>query len=278
MPIRVVTGPPFSGKSQKVRRVLRPGDVVLDTTRIWGSFKFDETERSDSDGRIANAGKRAMLDAAVAEDRDGYLLVAQRDPERLKRWLKAAGQPKAFLITEAMDELKRRARAAGPLCEALVDKWEYWEDDSDFMQLTEGWNEDDMRSIIDVETEYRAACESLVRRDDPQGAVCRCLTEDADLRADMDSREIAGILVRYGDEARVPGFRERIAPGHSDSVKRRRTSRSSTTGLCPSGGPTEPTSMTRTRCGFASRWRTPTAVARYCGRSPRACGAARQWR
>ena len=42
----------------------------------------------------------------------------------------------------------------------------------------------------------------------------RCLTDHAELRAEGgDSRVVSGIAVRYGDEARLAGFRERIARG-----------------------------------------------------------------
>ena len=113
-----------------------------------------------------------------------------------------------------MADLRSRARKSGPSCEALVDKWDGYEDDAELAAITEPWSEDDMRTTIDVETEYRALCEAVSVRDVGQGLVeHRCLTEDAELRADMDKREVTGTLVRYGDEARLPGFRERIAKG-----------------------------------------------------------------
>ena len=39
MPIRVVTGPPFSGKDAAVEKVRRPGEIKLDTTPIWKAFR-----------------------------------------------------------------------------------------------------------------------------------------------------------------------------------------------------------------------------------------------
>ena len=42
----------------------------------------------------------------------------------------------------------------------------------------------------------------------------RCLTDHAELRAEGgNSRVVTGVAVRYGDEARLGGFRERIARG-----------------------------------------------------------------
>ena len=97
MPIRVVTGPPFAGKSEAVKKVRRKGDLALDTTSIWKAFNDPEDViRSGEDAQIANAMKRKGLDIAVAQGRDGWIIVAERDPIRLKRWLDAAGQQKAW--------------------------------------------------------------------------------------------------------------------------------------------------------------------------------------
>ena len=54
MPIRVVTGPPFAGKSQAVERVRRPGDVLLDTTLMWRAMFNPEPVRRADDGAGAH--------------------------------------------------------------------------------------------------------------------------------------------------------------------------------------------------------------------------------
>ena len=150
MSIRVVTGPAFAGKTQAVEKVRRAGDIVLDTTSIWKAFYDpDDVVRTATDGQIANAMKRAGLDKAVEQGRNGWLVVAERDPIKLKRWMDAAGQQKAWLVTEPWDELLKRARKAGPECEELLNKWDGYEDDQDFQQLVEPWNEDEMRTIHD---------------------------------------------------------------------------------------------------------------------------------
>ena len=74
---------------------------------------------------------------------------------RLKKWMDAAGASKAWLVTAPMATLRARARKRGPSCEALLEGWDGYEDDSDFMALTEHWNEDEMRTIHEVETQYR---------------------------------------------------------------------------------------------------------------------------
>ena len=215
MPIRVVTGPAFAGKTQKVQKVRRPGDITLDTTSIWKAFYDpDDVVRSATDGQIANAMKRTGLDKAVAQGRDGWLIVAERDPVRLKRWLDAAGQQKAWLVTESWAELRKRARKAGPECEELLTKWDGYEDDPDFQSLVEPWSEDEMRTIHDIETQYRSALEGVTFREAGCDVQHRCLTDKAELRAEGGtSRVVTGIAVRYGDEARLGGFRERIAKG-----------------------------------------------------------------
>ena len=82
------------------------------------------------------------------------------------------------------------------------------------MALTEQWSEDEMRTIHEVETQYRAALEGLTVREAGSDVQHRCLTDNAELRAEGgDSRVVSGIAVRYGDEARLGGFRERIARG-----------------------------------------------------------------
>ena len=215
MPIRVVTGPAFAGKTQAVEKVRRAGDIVLDTTSIWKAFYDpDDVVRSATDGQIANAMKRTGLDKAVEQGRNGWLVVAERDPIRLKRWLDAAGQQKAWLVTESWAELRKRARKAGPECEELLTKWEGYEDDPDFQALVEPWSEDEMRTIHEFEIQYRSALAGVTVREDGSDVQHRCLTDNAELRAEGgSSRVVTGIAVRYGDEARLGGFRERIARG-----------------------------------------------------------------
>ena len=215
MPIRVVTGPPFSGKDAAVEKVRRPGEIKLDTTPIWKAFKDPaDIERSDSDGQLANAMKRKGLDVAVSQERDGWLIVAERDPIRLKKWMDAAGASKAWMVTAPMATLRARARKRGPSCEELLEKWDGYESDSELSALTEMWSEDEMRTIHEVETKYRAALSGVTVREAGSDVQHRCLTDNAELRAEGgDSRVVSGIAVRYGDEARLAGFRERIARG-----------------------------------------------------------------
>ena len=70
-----------------------------------------------------------------------------------------------------------------------------------------------MRTAQEVETQYRAALDECATRAGGELVQMRCLTDRAELRADMDQRVVAGVAVRYGDEARIYSFRERIARG-----------------------------------------------------------------
>ena len=78
-------------------------------------------------------------------------------------------------------------------------------------ELTEQWSDDDMRTNIDIETQYRAACEAADGAPRTVSDVQhRCLTDNAELRAEGgDSRAvitgIARALRRRGAHAGIPG-------------------------------------------------------------------------
>ena len=220
MAIKVVTGPPFSGKSQKVASVRQSGEVLLDTSPLWRTI-FDPATgavRSEEEARMIRAGMRTMLDIAVQEDMDGWLILAVRNPIRLKVWLEAAKQVKAFLISEPREELIARANRAGPTCEQLLAEWDDFESDEALSELTEPWVGE--RNMKTNKTRYRRACDAIGVMDPDCGVLAqhRCLTEVAELRVergedDKDSRVVTGIAVRYGDLARIGSFREKIKPG-----------------------------------------------------------------
>ena len=213
--IRVVVGPPFAGKSQAVAAVALQGNAIIDTSRLWHALFDPEpgAERTPDQARVVQDAKMRALQRATELELDGFAIVAERDPVRLLAWLAAAGAAKAWLVTAPMATLRERARKRGPSCEALVDKWDGYEDDPDLGAITEAWSEDEMRTMHEFETQYRAALEACAVRDLGQLVQHRCLTERAELRADMDTRTVEGIAVRYDDEAMVYGMRERIARG-----------------------------------------------------------------
>ena len=218
MPIQVVTGPPFSGKGQKVAAVVQPGEVVFDTTPIHRAFADVQPgdSRSVEDAAIANAMKRKGLDRAVEQGRDGYVIVAARDPATLGRWLGAAGQAKALLVTEPWATLTARARERGDDCEELLTAWENFEADPEFMDLVDAWDAGGNRAM-DHDATYRELLESFEVRDEETGEFLqrRCLTVDCEIRADdaKTPRMVTGIAVKYGDKADVWGWKESIKSG-----------------------------------------------------------------
>ena len=83
-----------------------------------------------------------------------------------------------------MATLRARARKRGPSCEELLEKWDGYEDDADLSALTEMWSEDEMRTIHESETQYRAACAAFTVREAGCDVQHRCLTDQAELRAE----------------------------------------------------------------------------------------------
>ena len=215
MPVQVVTGPPFSGKGQRVASVRQTGDVVLDTTPIWRTFASPEpgAVRTVEDAAIANAMKRKGLERAVEQGRDGYVILAARDPATLSKWLGAAGQAKALLVTEPRNTLIARARSRGPECEELLTEWDNFEEDQEFMDLVDTWDDGESRAMDDVT--YRELLESFNVRDEETGESLqrRCVLEDCEIRAESDKRMVTGIAVKYGDKAKLWGWTEIIKAG-----------------------------------------------------------------
>ena len=139
MGIQVMTGPPFSGKDRAARAAMHAGDLLLDTTRLWRAFEPTARRRELSDGRIANAMKRGALDAAVAHDGDGWVILANRDPEYLRHWIEAAGVRKAWLVTAPMDELRARAAAHSRRLNA-AQRTTQEEIDAECLKLLDEWD------------------------------------------------------------------------------------------------------------------------------------------
>ena len=215
----IVTGPPFSAKGQKVAAVRQPGDVVLDTTPIWKTFASPSPGdvRSIDDAAIANAMKRKGLERAVEQGRDGYVILAARDPAKLSKWLAAAGQAKALLVTEPHKTLISRARAHGPECEELLTAWENFAEDQEFMDLVDSWDAAEGNRAMEIDSTYRELLESFQFRDDETGEMLqrRCMTVECELRADdtRNPRAVTGVAVVYGDHANVWGWKESIRAG-----------------------------------------------------------------
>ena len=117
MPIRVVTGPPFAGKSQAVAKVRRTGDILLDTTLLWKAFRDPgDVERSDADGQLANAMLRKGLDIGVEQGRDGWMIVASSRSDSAEEVAGRCGATEgvAGLGADGRAAERGRGRAARP--------------------------------------------------------------------------------------------------------------------------------------------------------------------
>lgn len=222
MAMRVVVGPPFAGKSQRVDRARLPGQAVVDTTSLWRAV-YDpgpDDIRTPAEAAVVNTGKRRMVERLRDAEADGYVIIAERRPTRVASWLNSAGADKAMLVSEPMDELKDRARAwnqnhgSNEDCEGLLDAWDNFEEDPEFMALVDNWDATLERAMDKIEKQYREACESVTVRDCGEDVQQRCVTLECDLRAeDGASRVIRGIAVRYGDKADIWGWKETIRAG-----------------------------------------------------------------
>ena len=210
MAINVIAGPGYSGKSQILRRVVAPGDVVLDTSEIWrGLYPEAESKRAvrtAEQARFTNLVKRSALDAAVRLGLSGWVTMATGDRATLIRWAAAASgdpdSPAPIYIYDPLPraELEKRARQDGPLCDQIVGRW--------FDSFTrEGTDQDfDPAEFREGGAEYRWA--------DGEVATQWIGEADCELRAESTGRRVSGTAVVYGDEARPgPGWRERFEPG-----------------------------------------------------------------
>ena len=78
--MRVVVGPPFAGKSQRVDRARLPGQAVVDTTSLWRAV-YDpgpDDIRTPAEAAVVNTGKRRMVERLRDAEADGYVIIAER--------------------------------------------------------------------------------------------------------------------------------------------------------------------------------------------------------
>ena len=217
MAMKVVVGPPFSGKSQRVDRARQPGQAVVDTTSLWRAV-YDpgpDDIRTPAEAAVVNTGKRRMVERLRDAEADGYVIIAERRPTRVASWLNSAGADKALLVREPMDVLKGRARewnrqhGSNEDCEGLLDEWDNFEEDPEFMALVDDWDATLERAMDKIEKKYREACESVTVQECGEALQQRCVTLECELRAeDGNSRVVRGIAIRYGDKAEIWGWKE----------------------------------------------------------------------
>ena len=119
-----------------------------------------------------------------------------------------------------MDVLRGRAQewnrqhGSNEDCEGLLDEWDNFEEDPEFMALVDDWDATLERAMDKIEKQYREACESVTVQECGEALQQRCVTLECELRAEEgDSRVVRGVAVRYGDKAEIWGWKESIRAG-----------------------------------------------------------------
>ena len=206
MPVNVVTGPPFAGKSQTVAKAMSASDVLIDTTPLWRVLYPGHPPVRPAEQAMFTRRVMGMATRAAAEDPNltAWLVLAESRQQPLERWMQVSQAKTLYLITDDPETLRKRAgRHANGLgigrdeCEGLVDTW--------FAQS--GWMEDSPM-IKDFDAEFRAA------GIEPGREIRTFVCDGLELRAeDTDNpRMVAGVAIKFGDEARVSDFTE-VVPG-----------------------------------------------------------------
>ena len=211
MAVNVVTGPPFSGKSQLVGAAMAPEDVLIDTTPLWRVLYPGHEPVRPAEQAMFTRRVMGMATAAAASDPSltSWLVLAESRQQPLERWMQTAQAKTLYLITDDPETLRKRAgRHAHSLglapdeCEGLVEKW--------FAQS--GWMEN-YPMIKDFNAEFRAA------GIEPGREIRTFVTDGLELRAEdaENPRMVSGVAIKFGDEARVNDFTE-VVPGRDAIV------------------------------------------------------------
>ena len=182
MAIGIIRGPAGGGKSQVIAARLRPGEVVIDFTRLYVALAGVERGpdgrypvRHDGDPRLALAEYVRMVAVRQASDRElsGYATTSDSRPEAVERLRDAGATGPVETVDPGREVVRARLADAG-----------------------------DGRLVATVRASHRQVV--------PMTEI-RCAVE---LRADDERRgpgRLTGTLLTYG-EPRGDG-RERFAPG-----------------------------------------------------------------
>ena len=201
MAINVVAGPAYSGKTERVKRQMGPGDILIDSTMIWRAL-YDPPEgavRTAEEAAVVQYAK-AVVTRRVAESEDvtGWLTLASGSRDYLKRWMQKAGADNIIVYDEVpKDTLKARARKDSPECETIVDKWfDTYEEDVE-TDVPWGVVFDDEVRAMPTKRELRAA-----------------FLSNAEIRVEGGKRTVTGIAMRYGAPAMFgKDYKEVFTPG-----------------------------------------------------------------
>ena len=88
MPIKPIAGPVGAGKSQEVDRLRKPGDILIDFTRLYVALsgavrgpdgRYPEREDGDPILPLVSAVQSFALSEAVTRELDGFVTTASAD-------------------------------------------------------------------------------------------------------------------------------------------------------------------------------------------------------
>ena len=125
--VRLVCGPPASGKSTFVKQHAGPDDIVIDLDLIAGEYGLGRDRRAGDLERILLDRNRRLAALAFAQPtRIAWVIVAAPGHSQREWWREALAADVIFLQAEPR-ELRRRALAdptRNPrLSMKLIDKW-----------------------------------------------------------------------------------------------------------------------------------------------------------
>ena len=205
MPVNVVTGPPFAGKSQTVAKTMSASDVLIDTTPLWRVLYPGHPPVRPEEQAMYTRRVMGMATRAAAEDPNltAWLVLAESRQQPLERWMQVAQAEQVYIIADNPETLRKRAahhaRSLGlsdDECVSLVDRW----------QQQAGWMEDSPM-IKDFDAEFRAS------DDEPKREIRTFVADGIEMRADdpENPRMVSGIAVKFGDVAKVADYTEVVA-------------------------------------------------------------------
>lgn len=137
MPLSIIRGPAGSGKSGVIADRMRPGEVVIDFTRLYVALAGVErgpdgryAVRPDGDPRLALTEYVRMVAIRQAAERElsGYATTSDSRPEAVERLQAAGAAGEVVTIDPGASVVRARLAdaatgALSPECEVALGRW-----------------------------------------------------------------------------------------------------------------------------------------------------------